>query len=213
MQSWQILCNPGLTGVHYDPNQSPVPEAQGVVDAYMSYTPIWVIDIHNQGFNTVNEDDTSGANRPGQRVTGSTLWPTNEAVDPAAVDLSKQLTLILKKRSMELGHSEITRYNGGDFPGIARNAYGLMGTERIDNGETGVGGSVLLEIMGQIEGSPSINIGQKAIGMLKNNVRELMMAVLQATADQSLYQENPDDVDSLLLDNDGFDPNPRVEEE
>ena len=71
----------------------------------------------------------------------------------------------------------------------------------------------MVEIMGQTEGSPFINIGQKAIGMLKNNVRELTMAVLEATADGSLYLENPDDVDTLILDNDGFDPNPRVEEE
>lgn len=133
------------------------------------------------------------------------MWPTNEDVHPEAVNLSKQLTLVMKKRSMELGHSEFTRYYGGDFPAIARNTYGLMGTERINNGESGVGGSVLVEIMGQTEGSPFINIGQKAIGMLKNNVRELMMAMVEATADGSLYLENPD--------NDGFDPNPRVEEE
>ena len=209
--SWQILCNPNGAAPHYDAALSPVPEAQGVVNAYKAYQPIWVIDVHNQGFNVINEDDTSGVNRPGRRVTGSILWPTNEDVNEQAVNLSKQLTLVMKKRSLELGNMEFTRYNGGTFPGIARNAYGLIANERIDAGESNVGGSVLVEIMGQIEGSGLINIGQKAIGMLRNNAREILMSVLNATADGSLYEENPTDVDALILDNDQFDRNPHLE--
>jgi hypothetical protein len=48
-QSWQIQCNPGLSAVHFDPSQNPVPEAVGALKTYARYQPIWVIDVHNQG--------------------------------------------------------------------------------------------------------------------------------------------------------------------
>ena len=204
-QSWQIQCNPGLSGVHFDPNQNPVPEAVGALETYAEYEPIWVIDVHNQGPSVVDEDErpANKAFRPNRLVTGSILWPTNADVDSAAIDLSKQMSLIMKKRSMELGFAEITRYVGGDFPGIARNAYGLLGTTRIEDGETGpVGGSVLLEVLGQTEGSINFDVGQKSIGKLKGVPRELVWAVIEATADGSLYAEVPDEVDDLLLAND-----------
>ncbi len=204
-QSEQIRCNPGFGGRHFDPARSPVPEAQGAVDAYARFQPIWVIDVHNQGPSVVVEEEPAqnDAYRLDRRVTGSILWPTNVAVAPAAVALSQQMALIMKKRSMQLGYAEITRYVGGDFPGIARNAYGLMGTTRIEGGETGpLGGSVLVEILGQTEGSINFNLGQKAHGMLRNVARELVTAVLEATADGSLFAEDPAQVDELILAND-----------
>ena len=96
----------------------------------------------------------------------------------------------MKQRSTQLGFMEITNYyyehpngdvrRGGD-PGIARNAYGLLGTERLAASETGpLGGSVLMEIGGLNSRS------QKSVGMLRNNVREMLEAVLVATADGSL---------------------------
>lgn len=215
-QSNQILCNPGLTGRHFDPTVNPVPEAQGIIDAYNDHGPIWVVDVHNQGPSVVDPDAVPQDNefRPGRLVTGSILWPTNDNVADQAVDLSKQMTLVMKKRSIELGNMEITRYVGGDFPGIARNAYGLLGTERLNQNEQGpLGGSVLVEILGQTEGSLNFNLGQKAIGMLKNNARELLEAVLEATADGSLFDEDPADVDTLILPNDINIGNPRREEE
>jgi hypothetical protein len=85
------------------------------------------------------------------------------------------MSLIMKKRAMELGFAEITRHVGGDFPGIARNAYGLLGTTRIEGGETApVGGSVLLEVLGQTEGSINFDLGQKSIGKLRGVPRELV---------------------------------------
>ena len=214
-QSWQILCNPALlnSSRHYDPTLNPVPEARAVLDAYAEYQPIWVVDVHNQGFNIITSEERpeNDAFRPNRMVTGSILWPTNPDVDERARDFSKQMTLVMKKRSMELGHMEITRYNGGTFAGIARNAYGLLGSARLAMGEsTPVGGSVLVEIRGQIEGSVFINLGQKSIGMLKNNVREMLMAVLKSTADGTILDEAPAQVDELILDNDTFLRNPRV---
>jgi hypothetical protein len=212
-QSWQIRCNPGLLGtsVHFNPGTSPVPEAAGAVRAYDIHQPIWVIDVHNQGPSVVDEDERpeNGAFRPNRLVTGSILWPVNEDVAEVAVDLSKQMALIMKRRSIELGYAEISRFSGGDFPGIARNAYGLFGTTRLDAGETGpLGGSVLLEVLGQTEGSINFNLGQKSIGKLRNLARELVMSVIEATADGSLFVENPDDVDELILTNDPNISNP-----
>jgi hypothetical protein len=214
-QSWQILCNPGLSGRHYDPDLNPVPEALGVRKVFDDYGPIWGMDVHNLGSSVINDDVDQTINRPGRLVTGSILWPTNEDVAEEARDLSKQMCIVIKKRSLELGNMELTNYarvrsdgsfsRGGGFPGIARNAYGLIGTERLDDGEPGpLGGSILVEIRGQ---------GQKSIGMLKNNAREIMQVVLESTADGSLFMEDPAEADILLpIGTDTSIGNPRNEE-
>jgi hypothetical protein len=216
-QSWQILCNPSAVGTsrHFDPNLNPVPEAVGVRMAYDNYQPIWVVDVHNLGSSVVNDDADPAVNRPGRLVTGSVTWPTNEDVDEAARDLSKQMAIVMKKRSLELGNMEFTNYirqradgsfiRGGPFTGIARNAFGLLGTERIMNGETGpLGGSVLVEIRGQ---------GQKSIGMLKNNARQIIWSVLAATTDGSLFDENAGEAEVFLpIGVDSSVGNPRTEE-
>ena len=129
--------------------------------------------------------------------------PTNAAVAPAAVELSKQMALVMKKRSMQLGNMEITNYyyerpdgsirRGGGEPGIARNAYALLATKRLASGAEGpLGGSILMEITG-------LNSrGQKSIGMLRNNVREMLEALLVATAAGSLLTQDPTEADRML---------------
>ena len=67
---------------------------------------------------------------------------------------------------------------------------------------------MLLEVLGQTEGSINFNLGQKSIGKLRNLARELVMSVIEATADGSLFVENPDDVDELILTNDPNISNP-----
>lgn len=181
-----------------------MPEAVAVLETQARYQPIWAVDVHNQGFNVVDHEQCAAdaACRPGQTVTGSILWPTDEEVDEGARDLSKQMTPVMKKRSLEIGNVQLTRYDGGSFPGIARNAYGLLG-----------GGSVLFEAAGQTEGSVFINNGQKAMGKLKNGVRKILLSLLEATADGTLYEEVPAEAETLILDNDVFLPNPRADEE
>ena len=202
-ESWQYLCNIDGGGNPVYP-VNPVPEAVAVINTYDNYGPIWAVDVHNQGFNVVDPDQCAAddACRPGQYVTGSILWPTNPDVSTDAVDLSKQMALVMKKRSLEIGNVELTRYNGGSFAGIARNAYGLRG-----------GGSVLFEVAGQIEGSPSINNGQKAIGKLKSGIKKILLSLLEATADETLDDEIPSEASTLILDNDVFLRNPRTVEE
>jgi hypothetical protein len=201
--SWQYLCNFDAGGGPLYP-VNPVPEALAVLNTFAEYLPVWALDVHNQGFNVIDPDEcgVEDACRPGQYVTGSILWPTNPDVAPGTVDLSKQMALVMKKRSMEIGNVELTRYNGGSFAGIARNAYGLLG-----------GGSVLFEVVGQIEGSAFINNGQKAIGKLNSGITKILVSLLEATADGSLYAEDPSEANTLILDNDNFLANPRLTEE
>jgi len=203
-QSTQIRCNPGLAGErHYNPGQNPVPEAVAVRGIYDRYRPIWLVDVHNQNPAVVLEDVDPEVNRPGRQVTGSITWPTHPDVAPEAVALSKQLAIAMKQRSLQLGFMEITNYyhehpngdvrRGGGDPGIARNAYGLLGSERLAAGDEGpLGGSILMEIGG-------LNSrGQKSVGMLRNNVREMLEAVLVATANASLMAIDPAEADRLL---------------
>lgn len=203
-QSTQVRCNPGLADQrHFNPGQNPVPEAVAVRSAYDRYQPMWLVDVHNQNPAVVLDEADPEANRPGRQVTGSITWPTNPEVAQAAVDLSKQMAVVMKKRSMQLGHMEITNYyyerpdgsirRGGGDPSIARNAYALLGSQRLASGAEGpLGGSVLMEITG-------LNSrGQKSIGMLRNNVREMLEALLLASADGSLLSTDPAEADQLL---------------
>lgn len=162
-QSWQILCNPGLTGRHFDPNQCPVPEAEAVVNAFQNYQPVWMADFHHQG--TYVTDD-------GENVTSSILWPRNENILPESVDLSKQLCVEIYDHMEQFGFATVTLYPGGTFAGIARNAYGLAGA-----------GSILVELKG--------GIGQKQSGMIIKHAYEQMWSILDATADGSLYNIDP----------------------
>jgi len=203
-QSTQIRCNPGLAGErHYNPGQNPVPEAVAVRGIYDRYRPIWLVDVHNQNPAVVLEDVDPEVNRPGRQVTGSITWPTHPDVAPEAVALSKQLAIAMKQRSLQLGFMEITNYyhehpngdvrRGGGDPGIARNAYGLLGSERLAAGDEGpLGGSILMEIGGLNSRD------QKSVGMLRNNVREMLEAVLVATANGSLMAIDPAEADRFL---------------
>ncbi len=162
-QSWQIRCNPTLPGRHFDPNQSPVPEARAVVNAFEVYRPTWMADFHHQG-TYVTED--------GENVTSSILWPRNENVLPEYVDLSKQMCVQIYDHMQQFGFATVTLYPGGTFAGIARNAYGLMGA-----------GSILVELKG--------GIGQKQSGMIIKHAYEQMWTLLESTADRSLETIDP----------------------
>lgn len=172
-QSWQILCNPDLynwTGdENFNPDQNPVPEAEAVVNAFMAYEPLWMADFHHQG--TYVTDD-------GENVTSSILWPRNENVLSEYVDLSKQLCVKIFDHMQQFGFATVTLYPGGTFAGIARNAYGLMDA-----------GSILVELKG--------GIGQKQSGMIIKHAYEQMWSILEATADGSLYDIDPDRSDEI----------------
>jgi hypothetical protein len=151
--------------------ENPVPEAVAVMNAFLAYQPIWMVDFHGQGTYVTDE---------GENVTSSMLWPTNEdaAAIPGVVELSKQLCVVMMDQMAKYGYAAVNLYPGGPEPGIARNAYGVEGA-----------GSVLVEIKG--------GIGQKSSGMLVKHAVEQMTAILEATADGSLYMADPDRVGEL----------------
>ncbi|HKJ56396.1 MAG TPA: M14 family zinc carboxypeptidase, partial [Nitriliruptoraceae bacterium] len=156
---------------------NPVPEAVAVLDTYFEYGPIWVVDVHNQGFHVVDPDpdDDPEFYRDGHRTTAGILWSLNDDVAPEAIEFSKQMAVAMKLDSLQYGHMEVTRYNSssGDA-NIARNAYALYGTERLQDGEPGpLGGTLLVEIDGQTEGNLNSLLGQKRVGMLKKNAINL----------------------------------------
>ncbi|MGI8574536.1 MAG: M14 family zinc carboxypeptidase [Egibacteraceae bacterium] len=194
-QSWQIRCNPGLDGRHYNPDLNPVREARTVRRMYDRYQPIWVIDVHNQGLLRVPDDADPIANTPGADVFGSVLWPTNEDVSEEVVAFSKQLALIMKVASMRQPNAELTRYNGGNFAGIARNAYGLLGSERVDDESAPVGGSVLFEISGQSQHPLAPQERSRRVDVAE----DLLWAALEATASGSVQNVNPALADLLIL--------------
>jgi len=153
----------------YNYATNPVPESQAIIDAFLVYEPIWFVDVHGQATYVTFE---------GENVTSSMLWPTNPDASAAAVQLSQQLCVIMMDQMYQYGYATVTRYPGGTYQGIARNAYGIAGA-----------GSVLVEMKG--------GIGQKSVGMLVKHAVEQMTAILEATADESLYDTDPARVDEL----------------
>ena len=152
--------------------QNPVPEAVAVISAFNAYQPIWIADFHHQGTYATDEGDS---------ITSSILWPRNQEVAPDVVDLSKQLCVVIFDYMQQYGYATITLYPGGTYAGIGRNGYGLAGA-----------GSILVELKG--------GIGQKQSGMIIKHASEQMWAILQATADGSLYDVDPDRSDEIPTD-------------
>jgi len=155
--------------VKYPYPTNPVPEAVAVAGTFAKYQPLWIVDFHGQGTYVTNE---------GENVTNSILWPTAPGVPAGAVTLSKQICAAMMNYLEQYGYATLSLYPGGPEPGIARNAYGLAGA-----------GSVLSEFKG--------GIGQKSLGMLVKHAANSMMAILQATADSSLFTLDTERVEDL----------------
>ncbi len=136
-----------------------------------------VIDLHGQA-TPITAD--------GDMVTVSSLWPTatptadqlgiRPAFDAAAVKSKKVIAVAMKAWS-EAAHAHASMYVGGQEPGIARNAYGLLGSA-----------SVLMEHRG---------VGQKAGGYMENISYNAVLAVVTALADGSLDKADPSLAETL----------------
>jgi predicted deacylase len=163
------FCRPGVgydINRYHDPSvapeDNPVPEAAAIRRLYDTLQPDIVVDYHHQG-TYVNED--------GEMITASVFWPNTDGVDPAVVDASKQVTRLIYDTLEPTGYATVSQYPGGTNPGIARNAFGLLGSA-----------SVLMEVRG---------VGQKSSGKLIRTFYEAMWAVLTAAADDSLGDIDP----------------------
>jgi len=147
-------------------NANPVPEAIAMRLLWDERQPELVMDFHHQG-SYVDED--------GRLITGSTMWP-NALEEAEALGIAEEFadTITRSQRAVSVmlteldqyGYANITRYPSTTTPGIARNAYGRLGSA-----------SVLFEMRGGIDA--------KSNGYITKTAEVAGMAVLEAVADGS----------------------------
>jgi hypothetical protein len=165
-------------GVGYDINRfhnpltpiedNPVPEARAVLRLWHATRPAIVVDYHMQG-RYVQPD--------GQETTASLLWPTSPLAGADAVTRSRQLAVRNADAATNLAGANVTRYPGGDYEGIARNAYGILGSA-----------SLLLELSDLPADRVELQIRTALVSML---------ATAQGAADGSLWSIDPDRADDI----------------
>jgi predicted deacylase len=153
------------------PEANPVPEAAAVQRVAISYQPKMVVDFHHQG---------SYRSADGDLITASIFWPNHPDAPAPAVSLSRQMCVVIFDTLMHYGFAEVSQYPGTLPRGIARNSYGIRGA-----------GSVLVELRG--------GIGQKSAGMLVRTAYATMAALLESTADGTVFTQDPDRADSIPL--------------
>ncbi|WP_116043404.1 M14 family zinc carboxypeptidase [Amycolatopsis palatopharyngis] len=149
-----------------DDNLNPVPESIAMRLLWEERKPELVMDFHHQG-TYVDED--------GRMITGSTMWP-NALEEAEALGIEDEFaeTITRSQRAVSVmlteleqyGYANITRYPSTTTPGIARNAYGLLGSA-----------SVLFEMRGGIDA--------KSNGYITKTAEVAGMSVLEAVADGS----------------------------
>lgn len=164
---------------------NPVPEAKNVRWLNDQFKPVVALDMHHQGTRV----------HDGQMVTASTLYPTAlataqrlQAVDPNALarfnagqTMAKRVVVVIAEKLSQYPYANLSRYPGGEEPGISRNAYGLLGS-----------GSVLLELRG--------GIGTKSGGYIQKIGFHAAMAIVEELAkDPTLGGFSPDLADVLVV--------------
>lgn len=161
-----------------DDNLNPVPESIAMRLLWDERQPELVVDFHHQG-TYVDED--------GRMITGSTMWPnaTAEAERLGIADefadtitRSQRAVSVLLTELEQYGYANITRYPSTSTPGIARNAYGLLGSA-----------SVLFELRGGIDA--------KSNGYIAKTAEVAGMAVLEAVADGSWETASLEPVENI----------------
>lgn len=159
-------------------DDNPVPEAIAMRLLWDERQPRLVADFHHQG--TYVDDE-------GGMITGSVMWPNAEE-EAARLGISDEFagTVVDSKRVVSQmldalegkGYANITRYPSTTFPGIARNAYGLLGSA-----------SVLYEARG--------DMGQASSGMIAQQTKVAAMGILDAAADGSLWTRDTVPADTI----------------
>jgi predicted deacylase len=165
----------------YQPGEdsaNPVPEAIAMRLLWDERRPELVVDFHHQG-TYVDEE--------GRMITGSIMWPNAEA-EAERLGVAEEFaeTVVDSKRAVSQmvtalegkGYANITRYPSTEFPGIARNAYGLLGSA-----------SVLYEARG--------GIGSASNGYITQQTVVAAESVVDAAADGSLWTASTAPADEL----------------
>ena len=150
------------------PEDNPVPEAAAIQRTYHAMQPSIVVDYHMQGRYQFPD---------GRPITTSIMWPTNPATSPDAVNRSKQVAVLshdVLTRGLGAG---VSQYPGTDYEGIARNAYGMLGSA-----------SVLVELS---------DLGQEWEEFQITSAYLSMLATVVAAGDGSLQQIDPARADQI----------------
>ena len=165
-------------GVGYDINRfhnpltpiedNPVPESRAILRQWHATHPAVVVDYHMQG-RYLQPD--------GRETTASILWPTSPLAGDAAVGRSRQLAVRNHDAMTWVAGANVTRYPGGDYEGIARNAYGILGSA-----------SLLVELSDLPQEQNDFQIRTAFVSMV---------ATAQGAADGSLWRVNGDRADTI----------------
>lgn len=102
------------------PADNPATEAAVIQRTYAAFRPSIVVDYHMQGRYAFPPPD-------GREITTSILWPNHPSVPAAALRRSKQVGVAVYDAFTRAG-AVVSQYPGGTYQGIARNAYGLLGS-------------------------------------------------------------------------------------
>lgn len=148
------------------PEDNPATEAGRIQCRFAAFEPDIMIDYHMQGrYRDAN----------GREITASTQWPTHPGVKPSVVDFAKQIAVVVQ-RSINGNGGNVSQYPGGDYEGMARNAYGLLGS-----------GSVLVELS---------RIPEREQAQIQDALAS-MLAIAQSAADGSVRKINPAKADAI----------------
>ncbi len=163
-------------GVGYDINRfhnpfvadNPVPESRAMLGFWRSTRPSIVVDYHMQG-RYLQPD--------GRETTASMLWPTTPLASPSAVTRGRQLAVRNYQAMTYLAGANVTRYPGGEYEGIARNAYGVLGSA-----------SLLVELS---------NLPSSQVPAQIRTAFVSMIATAQGAADRTLWRIDPARADTI----------------
>jgi hypothetical protein len=165
-------------GVGYDINRfhnplipaadNPVPEARAMLRHWRATRPAVVVDYHMQG-RYLQPD--------GRETTASILWPTSTLASAAAVTRSRSLAVRNYDAMRLIARANVTRYPGGDYEGIARNAYGILGSA-----------SLLVELS---------NLPADRVEFQIRTAFVSMLATAQGAADGTLWRADPARADTI----------------
>jgi hypothetical protein len=167
-----------LPGVGYDINRfhnpltpiedNPVPESRAVLRHWHATHPRVVVDYHMQG-RYLQPD--------GRETTASILWPTSPLAPDAAVTASRRLAVRNYDAMTHAAGANVTRYPGGAYEGIARNAYGILGSA-----------SLLVELS---------DLPAEQVEFQIRTAYVSMIATAQGAADGSLWRADPARTDAI----------------
>ncbi|MDQ0253084.1 murein tripeptide amidase MpaA [Evansella vedderi] len=156
------------------------PENQALhYNVLQAYDIDYLVDFHHQGARSAID---------GKLVSGSILYPTNEGVDPAVREMSKQLGKVMYDAVESRGWGLLARYPGGTANTIARNGLAY---------EYGIS-TLLFEMRGMSDHvNPNTILGQKSNGYLIQQGVVSMEAAIAAIADGSINEADTSFWDTL----------------